>query len=111
MAMSVRPLRQCLLDAHAYPVCGSVGVIGKQDHRPRLGVAAIDPGIGADEPVLGLGNHQVAAAADYGHSLFLDESPAELLLVAFDDGNGSLCLGDDLVGDHEHVPVLDWRPL
>ena len=40
---------------------GAVGVHGEGDDAPGGHVGAVDPGVGADQPVLGLGDHQVTA--------------------------------------------------
>ena len=49
------------------------GSTGSRAAQPSLDVGQVDPGVGADEAVAGLGDEQVAAAAQHPHRLRLDE--------------------------------------
>ncbi len=84
---------------------GAVRVVGQEDHGPRLGIGAIHTGVGTDEPMLRLGDDQVTTTSHDRTRHFLDELPLELLLVADHLPHRTFGLRDDLVGDHEHVPV------
>src|SRR5207248_4644332 len=86
-----------------------VGVDGQQGGHSLVDVRDVDAGVGADEAVRGLGDQQLVAAAQDAHRLPLDEP--EAIVVVDDLFQTTLCLRDDLLGDHDHVAVLHLRAL
>ncbi len=47
----------------------AIGVLGEQRRPAALDVGQVDSGVGADEAVAGLGDHEVAAAPQDSHGL------------------------------------------
>ena len=101
-----------------------VGVAGEQDQRlgPVLpsGVGGVDPGVGADEAVVGAADeHAVRGAEDLRGLVEHDLHRARVLVLlrrqlarsrtGLDVGEGDDCalgLRDDLVRDHDDLPVV-----
>ncbi len=83
----------------------AIRVLGEQGRPPVLDVGQVDAGIGADEPVACLGDHEVAAAPQDAHGLRLDDAEPVGGVVGIDPHHATLGLGDDLLGDDDHVAM------
>jgi hypothetical protein len=70
-----------------------------------LDVGEVDPGVGADDAVWGLGHDLLAPPAQDAHRLAPNEplSGDGILVVEADEA--TLGLGHHLLGDHDHVAV------
>jgi hypothetical protein len=92
-----------LLQRHADPVCRSVGVLGEEYGGAGFRVGSIDAGVGTDEAVTGLGDHQVAPAPQHLDGLPFHQLPVCGVFVAFERRHGPFGLGHGLVGHHQHI--------
>ena len=82
----------------------AVGVVGQQRRRPFGHVGEVDPGVGADEAVPGLADHEIAAPSQDPGRLPLDQRQLGRRVGVVDGDELPLGLGDDLLGDHHDVP-------
>ena len=68
------PPRRCGLDLGPDPPGGCIGVLGQQRDRARLGqVRAVDPGVGADEAMVGLDDQDAALGTQDAPALGEDQ--------------------------------------
>ena len=70
-----------------------------------LDVGEVDTGIGTDEPVTCLGDHEVTTTPQHAHRLRLDDAHSVGGVVGLDRHQAALGFGHDLLGDHDHVAV------
>ena len=82
-----------------------VGVDGQQGGGPGVDVGQVHAGVGADEPVAGLGDEQIAAAAQDAHRLCSTSRTLGRRVVGVDGHQPPLGLGHHLLGDHQDVAV------
>ncbi|MEZ5259726.1 MAG: hypothetical protein R2705_23445 [Ilumatobacteraceae bacterium] len=121
MATSVRPRRQGTAegvrdddaDAHAQDALGRCLALveptgpnrGEQGGKSSLDVREVDAGVGAHEPVPGLGDDEVPSATNDPARLLLDQVLAAAGILRIDRDQSALGLRRDLLGHHEHVAV------
>ena len=79
----------------------AVRVVGQQRGRPVRHVGQVDAGVGADEAVAGLADHQVAAAAQDADRLLAHQGQLGRRVAVVDRDEPALGLGHDLLGDHD----------
>ena len=96
-------------DAVADLVRRTVAVIGQQRCVAALHIRQVDACVGADEPVLGLADDEVAAASQDPHRLAFHERLVRQRVVRVDLLHRPFGLGDDLLGHHQHVAVTQPR--
>ena len=92
-----------VLQAGPDPPGRAVRVLGQQRRRAVRHVGQVDAGVGADEAVPGLADHEVAASAQDPHRLLLAPGPAWPRGRRGRRDQPALRLGHDLLGDDDDV--------
>ena len=87
------------------------GSTGSSAAVPGLDVREVDARVGAHEPVPGLADDEIAAAAHDAHRLRLDERAAGGEVVGVERHEAAFGLRDDLLRDDDAVAVDDRRAL
>src|SRR5690606_31970392 len=87
------------------PTGRAIRVLGKQHRGAGDGVGSVHSGVGADEAVTGLGDHEWAAPAKHPHRLSFHQSAVAVGTVVLEFHHRPLRLGHDLVGHHDDVVV------
>ena len=78
---------------------------GSSAAQPSFDVRQVDAGVGAHEPVRGLGDDEVAPAAQDPHRLGFDDGVVAARVVGVDRDQPALGLRHDLLRDDEDVAV------
>ncbi len=94
-----------MLEALADAARRPVRVDGEQRGGAGLDVGQIHTGIGADEPVAGLGDQQIVPAPEDANRFRLDQLLLGHRVVGVDGDDPALSLGHHLLGHHHHVPI------
>jgi hypothetical protein len=96
-------------DLGPYPVRRSIRISRKKSQIPGGHVGPIDPGICTNETVTGFGNGEIPAPPKNRYRLIGDDSPALVFIVVIAN-HRVFGLGNNLVGNNEHVTVLQDEP-
>ena len=89
----------------------TVRVLGQQRRGPVRHVGEVDAGVGADEAVPRLADHQVTALAENAHRLLSHQGQLGRRIGVIELDQPALRLRDDLLRDHDHVAGRELGPV